>query len=61
MSRTSETKQTFGNGTQSQDAGLLHLPLLVEQCLLQYRQQYGQQFVVEDVGKHVEGCSRAFS
>ena len=52
---------TLSDGSEHQDGRLLHLPLVVEERLLEDRQQRGQQLVVEHVGEHVEGRRRTLA
>lgn len=48
----------LGDGTQNQDSGLLDLPVGMEQCLLQDRQQCGQDLLTEHIGQNIQGGSR---
>ena len=51
----------LSDGAQGEDAALLHLPLGVEESLLEDGQQDGQQLGEEHVGQNIQRCSRTLS
>ena len=46
----------FSNGTQHQDARLLDLPLSMEKCLFQDRQQHRENVLMEHVCQNIKCC-----